>query len=85
MPCQRASFLLFISSYSAFSHGQTTPVLRTSPSHKLPNHKLIIRVRFVNAGLLVAGQQEQITKRLQEEAANAEHDEELGDLSDWAD
>jgi hypothetical protein len=63
-----------------FSHGQTTPVPRTWPSHKLT-----IRVRFVNAGLLWAGQQEQITKRLQEEADNDQDDGELTDLSDWAD
>ena len=61
-----------------FSHGQTTPVPRTSPGHKLT-----IRVRFVNAGLLWAGQQEQITKRLQEEADNDQYDGELRDLSDW--
>ncbi len=62
------------------SQGQTAPVPRTSP-----RHKLTVRVRFVNAGLLWAGQQEQIAKRLQEEAANAKDDEELGNLSDWAD
>ena len=76
-----ACFLVLV----PFSHAQTTPVPRTSPSHKLPNHKLTIRVRFVNAGLLWAGQQEQIAKRLQEEADNDPDDGELRHLSDWAD
>ena len=63
-----------------FSHGQTTPVPRTSP-----RHKLTVRVRFVNAGLLWAGQQEQIAKRLQEEGDDDHDDGELRDQSDWAD
>jgi hypothetical protein len=45
----------------------------------------MVRVKFVNAGLLSARQQEQITQRLREEGANAENQQEARDFSDWAD
>src|ERR1700680_3436896 len=74
--CWAACFLLL----TAVSLGQTTPEPRTSPGHKL-----MVSVKFVNAGQLSARQQEQIRQRLREEGANAGNEQEARDFSGWVD